>query len=899
MRAMRKILPFLLTLCMLLSLSGCGNTAAAPAAQESEPAAEAQAPAAPAEEPAAEEEDEENYETGDASLDDPLNADGIGETELLVVSFGTSFNDSRRLTIGAIERALQAAFPYVSVRRGFTAQIIIDHVARRDGEVIDNVTETLDRAVSNGVKTLVVQPTHLMNGLEYDELVGILAGYSDAFERVVVGEPLLTSDDDFARVAQALVDATAEYDDGETAICFMGHGTEAESNKIYAQMQEVLTGMGMANYFVGTVEAEPSLEDVLAMVDAGDYTRVVLRPMMVVAGDHANNDMAGDEEDSWKSAFEAAGYEVECVVEGLGGIPEIQELYVEHAKAAFGELDDDYFTGDASLDDPLNADGIGETELLVVSFGTSFNGNRVATIGAIEGALAEAFPEAGVRRGFTAQIIIDHILERDGEVIDNVTEALERAVANGVKTLVVQPTHLMNGFEYDELIGILAGYIDDFEAIQVGEPLLTSDDDFQRVAQAMVDATAAYDDGETAICFMGHGTEAKSNGVYAKMQTLLTDMGKTNYFIGTVEAEPSLEDVLALVQAGDYKRVVLRPMMVVAGDHANNDMAGDEEDSWKTAFEAAGYEVVCVIEGLGGIPEIQQLYVEHAQRAFYALDEDTGDAARDDPLNADGIGETELLVVSFGTSFNDNRVATIGGIENALKKAYPDYSVRRGFTAQIIIDHVRIRDGEIIDNVTEALERAVANEVKTLIVQPTHLMNGIEYDEIMGILAGYSDAFDKIIVGAPLLTSDDDFQRVAQVLVDATAEYDDGETAICFMGHGTEHESNGVYARMQQLFTDMGKTNYFVGTVEAEPSLEDVMALVQAGNYKRVVLRPMMVVAGDHANNDMAGDEEGSWKTEFEAAGYEVIPVIEGLGGIPEIQQLYIEHVQAAIDAAA
>ncbi len=285
------------------------------------------------------EEDEENYETGDATLDLVRNEDEIGERELLVVSFGTSFNDSRRLTIGGIEGAIAEAIEDYSVRRGFTAQIIIDHVERRDGIHIDNVEEALDRAVNNGVKVLVVQPTHLMHGFEYDELMDTLAGYADAFEQVVVGEPLLTSDEDFARVAAILVDITKDYDDGKTAIVYMGHGTEHEYNKVYARMQEVLTGMGAENCYVGTVEAEPSLEDVMAAIADKGYTRVVLRPMMVVAGDHANNDMAGDEEDSWKTVLTEAGYEVECVLEGLGQVPEIQAIYVEHAQAAVSEVE--------------------------------------------------------------------------------------------------------------------------------------------------------------------------------------------------------------------------------------------------------------------------------------------------------------------------------------------------------------------------------------------------------------------------------------------------------------------------------------------------------------------------------------------------------------------------------
>ena len=338
---MKKALTLIVVFALAAALfSGCGqqngNTAPSetPAAEPEKtaeiPAEEASVPAA-AEEA---EEEEENYDTGDASLDDPLNADDIGEKELLVVSFGTSFNDSRRLTIGGIERSLTEAFPDWSVRRGFTSQIIIEHVFSRDGEVIDNVTQALDRAVENGVKTLFVQPTHLMHGFEYNDLKNELGEYADAFDRILIGEPLLSSDEDFAAVADIIVRATAEYDDGSTAICFMGHGTEAESNAVYAKMQQVLSDKGCANYFIGTVEAEPTVEDVLNMVKAGGYTRVVLRPLMIVAGDHANNDMAGDEEDSWKSKFEAEGFEVVCVLEGLGQLEEIQQLFVQHASAA-------------------------------------------------------------------------------------------------------------------------------------------------------------------------------------------------------------------------------------------------------------------------------------------------------------------------------------------------------------------------------------------------------------------------------------------------------------------------------------------------------------------------------------------------------------------------------------
>ena len=288
-------------------------------------------------ESSSEDDDEENYETGDARLDNPRNQDDIGENELLVISFGTSYNDSRRLNIGAIENDIEKAFPEYSVRRGFTSNIIIDHVNNRDGILIDDVEAALKRSVDNGVKKLVIQPTHLMNGLEYDDLVEAVAQYSDAFEKVAIGEPLLTSDEDFAKVEAALIAQTKKYNDGETAICFMGHGTTADSNEVYSKLQTLFDNDGYDNYCIGTVEAKPDIDDVIARVKAGEYKRVVIQPLMVVAGDHANNDMAGDE-DSWKTALEAEGYEVECVIQGLGEDEAIRSIYVEHAQSAVDSI---------------------------------------------------------------------------------------------------------------------------------------------------------------------------------------------------------------------------------------------------------------------------------------------------------------------------------------------------------------------------------------------------------------------------------------------------------------------------------------------------------------------------------------------------------------------------------
>ena len=330
----------------------------------------------------------------------------------------------------------------------------------------------------------------------------------------------------------------------------------------------------------------------------------------------------------------------------------------EQAKAAWDALTDaqkqlvegenadpDYFgrdTGDASMDDPRNQDEIGEKEILVVSFGTSFNDSRVDDIKGIEDAIQKANPDWSVRRAFTAQIIMNHVQARDGEFIDNMDQALERAVANGVKNLVVQPTHLMHGAEYDELAAAVGKYEDQFETVKIAEPLLGEvgkdasvvNMDKAAVAEAVLEAAVAdagyeslaqaQEDG-TAFVFLGHGTSHAAKVSYSQMQTQMTDIGCVNAFIGTVEGEPeetSCEAVIEAVAQAGYKKVILRPLMVVAGDHANNDMAGEDDDSWVSMFQASGNfeSVETQITGLGSIPAIRELYVQHTAEVLETLD---------------------------------------------------------------------------------------------------------------------------------------------------------------------------------------------------------------------------------------------------------------------------------------
>ena len=356
-------------------------------------------------------------------------------------------------------------------------------------------------------------------------------------------------------------------------------------------------------------------------------------------------------------ADQAAADEVAALIDAIyvQARTEETDAQCEAAKAAWDALTDaqkalvegeeaspDYFgldTGDASKDDPRNQDEIGEKELLVVSFGTSFNDSRVADIKSIEDALQEANPDWSVRRAFTAQIIINHIQARDGEKIDNMEQALERAVANGVKQLVVQPTHLMHGAEYDEMCAAIDKVRDKFESVEIAEPMLGEvgsdaaviNADKEAVAKAVVaaalsesgyESTAAAKEAGVAYVLMGHGTAHVAKVTYSQMATQMDKLGYENVFIGTVEGEPedtSCEAVIAAVKEAGYTTVVLRPLMVVAGDHANNDMAGADEDSWKTMFEAAGFTVNCQISGLGRIADVQALYVAHTKAAIDAI----------------------------------------------------------------------------------------------------------------------------------------------------------------------------------------------------------------------------------------------------------------------------------------
>ncbi|MBC8569309.1 sirohydrochlorin cobaltochelatase [Zongyangia hominis] len=298
----------------------------------------------------------------------------------------------------------------------------------------------------------------------------------------------------------------------------------------------------------------------------------------------------------------------------------------------------------------------------------------------------------------------------------------------------------------------------------------------------------------------------------------------------------------------------------------------------------AGVFTGCGEKGLSETPD-----------SFSSISSGESQKESETPVKKGDPGKKAILVVSFGTSYNDTREATIGAIEKEIADAFPDYEVRRAFTSQTIIDKLKDRDGLEIDNVTQAVERLIADGFGTVICQPTHVMHGLEYDDMMAEVGAYADSFEMLRFGEPLLSSAEDYKEMAEALV-ANIPSSGGDEAVVVMGHGTEHFANATYAALDYTLKDLGHSRYFVGTVEAYPRLDSVVKGVEAMGAKKVILAPLMIVAGDHATKDMASDEEGSWKMEFKKRGYEVDIVMKGLGEYPQVRALYVSHVRAAID---
>ena len=390
----------------------------------------------------------------------------------------------------------------------------------------------------------------------------------------------------------------------------------------------------------------------------------------------------------------------------------------------------------------------------------------------------------------------------------------------------------------------------------------------------------------STMCMIGCGNKALESGNSTQAEGKQTEVDEDKEKVSENTDQEAADQVAALIDAIYVQQ--------------RTDETDKQCEEAKEAWDALTDEQKKLVEG------------ENADYDYFG--KDTGDASKDDPLNQDEIGENEILIVSFGTSFNDSRVADIKGIEDAFLESFPDWSVRRAFTSQIIINHIQARDGEKIDNVEQALDRAVENGVKNLIIQPTHLMHGAEYDELIKVVETYRDKFADVKIAEPLLGEvgndatviNADKKKVAEVLTaeavkdagfDSLEAAKEDKTAFVFLGHGTAHVAKVSYSQMSTQMRELGYDNVFIGTVEGEPeetSCEEVIEAVAEAGYTKVILRPLMVVAGDHANNDMAGDEEDSWKSMFLATGkFEKVDAqIFGLGSIDAIQQLYVKHTQ-------
>ena len=260
------------------------------------------------------------------------------------------------------------------------------------------------------------------------------------------------------------------------------------------------------------------------------------------------------------------------------------------------------------------------------------------------------------------------------------------------------------------------------------------------------------------------------------------------------------------------------------------------------------------------------------------------------------MGKKALLVVSFGTSFEEALPAIVN-IEETCKKAFPDYDFYRAFTSGMIIRKWARTKNVIIHNPDEVMKRLVAEGYEEVICQPTHIINGLEYDKMMNMLLAYKDQIPTIKVGTPLLTEEEDYKEACEIVMQELEKPLAKDEAFVFMGHGTEHFANSAYSQFENMLRDLGHESTYVGTVEGFPSLDYVIRRLKIRDIKKVYVMPLMIVAGDHAHNDMAGDSPDSWACQFENAGFEVCPIIKGLGEYPGIRRMYVEHAQKAIDS--
>lgn len=534
--------------------------------------------------------------------------------------------------------------------------------------------------------------------------------------------------------------------------------------------------------------------------------------------------------------------------------------------------------------------------ILVVSFGTSHKDTRKASIEATEEAIAKAYPEYDVKRAFTSDFIIRKIKEKEDIIVKSPLEAMEALKNDGYKEVVVQPLHIIPGSEYNDLYDVVRSFNDgSFDKLAIGRPLLYKIEDYSKAAKALETQLPETSDNKANI-LMGHGTHHPANANYACLDSVIRTEGIKNTYVGTVEGYPVLDDVIKKLKTNKIDEVTLMPFMVVAGDHAKNDMAGDEEDSWKSILEKEGFKVNTYLHGIGENKAFQQMYIDSINDA---IKEESTLLKPLKELTFDKTniveGKKAVVVVSFGTSHKDTRKASIEATENAISKKYPDYDLKRAFTSGFIIKKIKEKEGIEVNNPEEAFKELIEEGYEEVLVQPLHIMQGSEYHDLLETFKTYEKGFKVAKLGRPLLYRVEDYKDSVKALEDQLPALNDNE-AVVLMGHGTHHSANASYAALDSMFKTMGHENVYVGTVEGYPVIDNVIEDLKNDNIKKVTLMPFMIVAGDHAKNDMAGEEEDSWKSILEKEGFEVEIYLHGLGENNSIQEIYAKHLKEELE---
>lgn len=533
--------------------------------------------------------------------------------------------------------------------------------------------------------------------------------------------------------------------------------------------------------------------------------------------------------------------------------------------------------------------------------------NYRAVFDNIESKITEIYENYDIQHIFFRQIMIDKTTKKEKKLYYEIEKTMDRLAAEGVSEVVIQPDFIMNGYEYEKIRDDLKPYTNLFLTLKIGRPLLSTMEDYDAVIKILSEEAEAnakaqiaeYTKKNTAIIFWSYGTDHYVNATYSQMDSQFKSKGYENIFVITTEGYPSLNDMIVNIAESEYDNIVLLPLMIRKEEDAKNQMMGKTEEDLKTKLQEKGFQVYSIQKGIEEYQGIQNLFITHIQEAIEAEPKKTEKITI--KHRKTDAAKQAILVVSFGTSYQESREKTIGAVEKKIKEEFLNYSIFRAFTSQMIINKLKKRDKEKIFNIPQAMQHLLDERYGSVIIQPTYVMNGYEYEEMLQKIAPFQKCFNHIAIGTPLLTKEKDYDTVTEILAEEAIteakkiikEYFES-TAIIFMGHGTEHYANAAYSKLNSKFKTFGYDNIFVTTVEGYPSFKDTISWIDKDKYKNVILFPLMIVAGDHANHDMAGQQEGSLKMLLEKEGFQVYSVLKGIGEYKKIQELFARHVDQA-----